>query len=231
MSEKQVTNKIIAYITKNIQDGTWQLGSKIPSEKAFCEALGVSRISVRSAIQQFIALGILESHQGKGTFIINNDASAFTGTASSGAVTASVKTPETVEEMRDLLKFRALIEPEVCAEVAPSASPELVAKLEALLAVMQRAIKDTNAFVNADMEFHLAICKALRNPILNSIMEELMRQRLSSYQQLNQVVGSYGGIYYHSLIIDALKKHNGKHAYNVMKEHLEHSIDDLSLEA
>ena len=96
---------------------------------------------------------------------------------------------------------------------------------------MQRAIKDTNAFVNADMEFHLAICKALRNPILNSIMEELMRQRLSSYQQLNQVVGSYGGIYYHSLIIDALKKHNGKHAYNVMKEHLEHSIDDLSLEA
>jgi GntR family transcriptional repressor for pyruvate dehydrogenase complex len=231
MKESNVTNKIIAYIADNIKSGTWKVGDKLPSEHELCKHMGVSRISVRSALQQFAALGILKSEQGKGSFLMNDDISAFAPIAHTTQLnSAEPDTTDTILDMKNLLEFRLLIEPEICAKVAVSPTPSLLEHLEALLDLMKRAIKDTNSFVNADMEFHMALCEALHNPVLTSIMSEVERSRLTSYMQLNKTVGSYGGIYYHSLILDALRSKNAKRAYNAMKEHLEHSIGDLSLE-
>ena len=236
MNEKSVTNKIIAYVTQKIKNHDWIKGERISSENELCKELGVSRISVRSALQHFIALGILESHRGKGTYVINDDISAFEGTRDGQKYNDNInedmpsRAPETVSEMKDLLRFRALIEPEICAVVAPTASPELINHLEQLLNLMKRAMRDTNAFVNADMEFHIAICRAMNSPILDSIMDEIARQHLNNYLELNKTIGSYGGIYYHTLILDALKKHDAKRARHMMKEHLDNSIGDLYLD-
>jgi GntR family transcriptional repressor for pyruvate dehydrogenase complex len=234
MKNQSVTNRIIASITQKIKDGEWKKGDRISSENELCQELSASRVSVRGALQHFIALGILKSYRGKGTFVINDDISAFEGTPDnhpgSPLNEISLKTPQTISEMKDLLRFRSLIEPEVCAAVAPTASAALIHHLEQLLSLMNRAIKDTNAFVNADMEFHMAICHAINNPILDSIMDEVARQHLNNYLDLNKTVGSYGGIYYHTLILDALKKHDAKRARHIMKEHLDNSIGDLYLD-
>ena len=229
MSSKNVTNRIISYIAQNISEGTWKTGERIASENEICQALNVGRMSVRNALQHFIALGVLESRQGKGTFLLRNDVSALFG--ESHVNETLVKSPETIADMKHLLQFRALLEPEICEVVAPTMPEEVISHLEALLALMQRAIADTNAFVNADMEFHITICRSYGNPIVDTIMEEIERSKLDSYTMLNHTVGSYGGLYYHSLLLDAFKKHDGKRARSVMREHLEHSIGDLDLGA
>ena len=46
-----VTNQVVEYLKENIESGNWSVGEKIPSEHQMTELLGVSRSSVRTAIQ------------------------------------------------------------------------------------------------------------------------------------------------------------------------------------
>lgn len=226
-NRENVTSRIIAYIRKNIHNGTWAVGDKLPSENEICKLLGVSRTSVRSALQQYISLGILQSEHGKGTFLISNDLSVF---GEEKAEEVSVASDVTVQDMKHLLQFRCLLEPEVCRQVAPTASPELIAQLEKLLEIMKRSVGNSQDFVKADMDFHMAICDSFHNPVLTGVMQDLSQRKIQNYHTLNTVVGYYGGIYYHTLLLDVFKKHNGKKAYSIMLEHLQRGISDLEVD-
>ena len=63
---------MVDYLKKNIESGNWTVGEKIPSENQMTEELGVSRSSIRTALQYLIGLGVLESVHGKGTYLINS---------------------------------------------------------------------------------------------------------------------------------------------------------------
>ncbi len=56
---ESVTAQVVSYLRERITSGDWAVGEPIPSETRLVSELGVSRASVRSAIQYFIALGAL----------------------------------------------------------------------------------------------------------------------------------------------------------------------------
>lgn len=224
MADKgSVTAGISQYIRDNIRAGTWQVGEKIPGENQLCKDLGVSRVSVRGALQQFIALGILESVHGKGTFLISDDLSVFSAPEDMPAE----NNRESIQSMTDILKFRCIIEPEICGLVAATAEPQLISELERYLTIMQHSIGKNDAFVEADVSFHLEICKATKNPVTISVVQSLFHSRSNLGQNLNLTSGYYGGLYYHGLIVEAMKSHDSKRAKAFMLEHLQRGIDDL----
>lgn len=55
----------------NIENGQWQVGEKIPAERALAEHFHVSRMTLREAIQTLVDEGILERRVGSGTFMAN----------------------------------------------------------------------------------------------------------------------------------------------------------------
>jgi len=61
----QVGNSII----EKIEDGTYKTGSSIPSERELIESFGVSRITIRKAIDELVSKGFLTKVQGKGTYV------------------------------------------------------------------------------------------------------------------------------------------------------------------
>lgn len=219
-----VTSGVVTYIRKNIQNGTWKIGEKIPSENELCKTLNVSRISVRSALQQFIALDVLESIHGKGTYLKHANLTTF------GTGKHEASTEESMEEIKQLLEFRSMLEPDVCAKIAPTASPELIATLSEYLVAMQESREESEAYVDMDIKYHMALCQETHNPILIGIMSDIFDKRRDAYKLLNVTTGYYGGIYYHSLLLDAFKRHDGKHARMLMKEHLERGILDVTLD-
>ncbi len=52
-----------------LEQGHWQKGDPIPTEREICDTYGVSRITVRRAINDLVREGYLVSQQGKGTFV------------------------------------------------------------------------------------------------------------------------------------------------------------------
>lgn len=223
MAEKgSVTSKVSHYIREHIRSGDWKVGQKIPSENQLCSELGVSRVSVRNAIQQFIALGILESEHGKGTFLLSNDLSMFL------PVPGSIpENTELLDRMKSILQFRSLIEPSICGLVAETASPELISQLEQYLDIMQGSVGKCEVFVQADVNFHLEICRASGNPVIIAVMNDIFRQRADLGNMLALATGYYGGVYYHNLILSAIRNHNSTQAKAMMQEHLERGLDDL----
>ena len=67
---KTVLSTDISNQLKNIiKNGEWKPGEKIPSEGELCELFGVSRVSVRSSMDQLRGLGVIKTYQGKGSFL------------------------------------------------------------------------------------------------------------------------------------------------------------------
>lgn len=58
-------------LRQNIEDGEWKVGDKIPAERELANDFGVSRMTLRQAIQALVDEGILERRVGSGTFVAN----------------------------------------------------------------------------------------------------------------------------------------------------------------
>ncbi|WP_088033887.1 GntR family transcriptional regulator [Evansella clarkii] len=75
MSRKTVEKSLHSYVKdeliKDIQNGTYPIKSQLPTEANLCDRFGVSRTTIRNALQQLVTEGYIERIQGKGTFVAN----------------------------------------------------------------------------------------------------------------------------------------------------------------
>src|SRR5690606_34363118 len=69
-SARGLTGELVLRLTEQIQDGTIRKGEKLPTESALMEAYQVSRTVVREAISQLRASGLVETQQGRGSFVL-----------------------------------------------------------------------------------------------------------------------------------------------------------------
>jgi GntR family transcriptional regulator len=59
-------------LRRDIQSGRWKVGQRIPSEPELADTFGVSRGTVRNAIEQLVNNQMLRKEQGRGTFVISS---------------------------------------------------------------------------------------------------------------------------------------------------------------
>ena len=200
-----VVQQVIEYIRKCVEDGSWKVGDKIPSEHELTELLGVSRASARVAIQQFIAIGVLESFHGKGTFVRNKDLTAL-GKKESRITRADC------DDLKKVLEFRKLIEPEGCNLAAQFASEEDSEELKLHLEGMKTNIGNPVGFMKEDVQFHEAIAKASKNHLIYKSLKQVFDTTEKDHTYLVDVFGFKDGIYYHTVILKAIMEKDAKNA-------------------
>lgn len=69
LNTQPVYLQLAEFLQERINSNVYSLGSKIPSERELTETFGISRMTVRKAIDVLIERGILVRVQGKGTFV------------------------------------------------------------------------------------------------------------------------------------------------------------------
>lgn len=69
MAQQPLYQQIAEDLRKQIESGTLERGSQLPTEVELRDRYGASRNTVRDAIRRLISLGLIETRAGQGTFI------------------------------------------------------------------------------------------------------------------------------------------------------------------
>ena len=230
-----VTSQVVDYLRENIESGDWAVGEKIPSENQMVEELGVSRSSIRTALQHLIGLGVLKSYQGKGTYLINNH-------VESQEEAENQITSEDCKDIRKVLEFRQILEPDACRLAVKNCVPEtylltyeqnealfrpLAEELEAYLEQMEMFQGDRPKFVRADLKFHEVICRTSGNTLLEKSLHKVFAETRRNHEQMNELFGYESGIYYHTSILQAFRERDAQKAHDVMHRHLEAALEKM----
>ncbi len=215
---KRISDQVFDQLRELIFRGEFKTGEQILTERELAEAFGVSRTSVRDAINKLVVMGLLEQKQGQGTF---------------------VRSPESREEnilatmvesqnasITDLLEVRMGLECNAAAMAATRAVETDFQFMEKSIEEMQNEVKSGRLGTEADASFHMAIAYATNNPLQVFIMKNFydflftgIRVNLNG---LYKVPGNIDTILeQHKAIYQAIREHNPETAYRAMKRHID----------
>lgn len=185
--QRRLSDDIVERLEGMILEGTLSSGQRLPAERALAEQFGVSRPSLREAIQKLVAKGLLISRQGGGNYV----AEALGSTFSDPLLQLLEHNPEA---QRDLLEFRHTLEASCAYYAARRATGADRERLKEAFDVLQDcyARADEVSRVEegaADARFHLAIAEASHNAVLLHTIRGL-------FDMLKRnVVTNIGGMY------------------------------------
>jgi GntR family transcriptional regulator, transcriptional repressor for pyruvate dehydrogenase complex len=208
--------KIVLQIETQILNGKLRAGDRLPNERDLAQQFHVSRTAVREAVKTLREKGLVASHQGRGTFI--TDSTASTVRHSLGVMMRMGTTA--ARGAADLAEAREILEPEIAALAATRATPAQIAAMREAIATMDAALKDAEAYVKADLDFHLALAQATQNllipALIDPIVDLLREQRKGTFRR----GGAAHGQRYHKRILEAISLRDADAARAAMHGHL-----------
>jgi GntR family transcriptional regulator, transcriptional repressor for pyruvate dehydrogenase complex len=219
--------QIVKQITNLIAKGTLTPGDQLPSERELAQQFGVSRTAVREAVKALRQKGLVAIRPGRGTYITDvfDTATGVVRDSLALMVQTGLNTG-----LNDLLQVRMLLEPGIAALAAEKATEKEIETMHQLILKMDSALKDQEAFVEADLEFHLKLAKASQNsliPILiDPVIDLLREQRMRIFEVRG---GAERGQFHHRKIFEAVKLRNPEAARAAMKAHLEQVVQDSTI--
>ena len=174
--KSSVSQQVFDQLRQQILSGSWKPGDKLPSENELAAQFGVSRVTVRNALQKLSGLGLLETRFGEGSFIRGPEA----GAALNQLVPMLYLGRET---LRDILIFRRMVEGPICEIACRRATDGEIEQLRQLLGQMERAEADLAAFARLDSQFHELLARLTRSRMMQQIYQIIDDAIQSSYKQ------------------------------------------------
>ena len=220
IERQNISDIVYDQIRDLIVSGEWKAGEKIPSELELTKMFGVSRVSVRAALQKLEGQGILERHPGRGTIIH----------VQSTAQVMQQMVPRLLCDAPSLIslnQFREIIECGAVKLAAQNCTPELLEAMEenyAALCSKAAAGEDTSV---QDVAFHCLIAKASMNPLVIQTFDIVYDVFLKNMHQIKAITGDALSIAYHRQLIDAIRMRDDARAEQVMRSHLSENAKSI----
>ena len=168
----KVSDQAVQQLRILIEQNKMQVGDRLPAERKLCEQLGVSRSSLREAIQHLASKGMLVSKAGSGTFLQqlpSNWSNHQIVEPLSGLIDQDPAYRFDVQEARSILEGGTAW---YAARRATQEDMENIRQCYEQIAHYQ-SIGDDNQASIADAKFHLAIAEASHNLVLIQMMRGL----------------------------------------------------------
>jgi len=211
----------VQQIEESILKGALKAGDQLPAERDLAQRFGVSRTAVREAVKALREKGLVEAYTGRGTFITDGTSQAV---RQSIGLIAKIGQPNGSTQLAEV---RAILEPEIAALAATRIQEPHLALMREAVALMDRKYDDPDAFIEADLDFHLAVAEAADNPMILSLLDSIVGLLREQRTRIFQVEGGANrGQFHHKRILQAIEQHNPEKARDAMRAHLQQVRED-----
>jgi len=216
--------KLAARIAALIADGEFEVGARLPSERALADRFDVSRTLVREAIIVLEIQGAVEVRGGSGIYVSAPPAAPARSTTFM---------PPTGPGPFELLRARCLIESEIASVAAVTRTDADLDRIFAALAAMREHMHDKAANEAADRLFHLRIAESTGNSVL-------LQMVIALWDHTKAPIWSQMEAHFHTpelrrasqddhqRVFTALLERNAETARAAMRAHIERVIGEFA---
>ena len=184
VKKETLSQKIISEIKSLIDSGQLMPGTKLPSEREFCQMLGVSRPSLREALKSLSVLGIIEHRHGEGTYLT---AEQDTWPIEPLSIFFSLKKGALI----DVYEARMGLEKTTVELAARRRTQDDLENFKNILKKMRESIDDSTSFFKYDIKLHMAIVTSTRNPILIDLLQKIYKVHFETRNTLYSASETY----------------------------------------
>jgi GntR family transcriptional regulator, transcriptional repressor for pyruvate dehydrogenase complex len=215
--------QIVEQVEESILSGQLKAGDQLPAERELAQRFGVSRTAVREAVKTLREKGLVEAYSGRGTFVTSGTSQ---GMRQSLDLMVRINGQEGALHLAEL---RQMLEPEIAARAAMRIDEQLMGAMWEAVETMDRKLHDPEAYVEADLDFHLALAEAVGNPLILSLLDSIVGLLREERSRIFKVEGGpERGQFHHKKILAAVEKRDADGAREAMRDHLKQVLVDSS---
>jgi GntR family transcriptional regulator, transcriptional repressor for pyruvate dehydrogenase complex len=211
-----LADQIVEDLKRRILDGGIAPGEKLPGENSLVEEFGVSRTVVREAVSRLQAAGLVETFQGRGSFVLEVPER-----------TPGLREVRSHRDVLDLMDFRIGVESEAAGLAAVRRTDHQLKGIERALDDFRRVGDDPGRSVAADFAFHLKVAVASGNRFYSDLIGELgpmmimlPRTRLDPAYEMSDPDHLTRVVHEHENILAAIARTDPEAARAAMRVHL-----------
>jgi GntR family transcriptional regulator, transcriptional repressor for pyruvate dehydrogenase complex len=220
----QGTEHVVSRVYELIKHDDLKPGDRLPPERELAKQLGISRPSLRAGLSSLISMGVLQSRQGSGTFIVDGPPALDSEPLRLLAALHGFS-------FEHMFETRSFLEVGAAGLAAERATGEQLATMSEEIAEMFAALKDPQQFLVHDIAFHRAVAAASGNPTLatlvqmvSAILYQRRRETIARAHDFNEALEL------HRLVYRAIRAHKPDEAREAMREHIVRAQRAFALE-
>jgi len=218
---ERLYERIVSQIEQRIESGELQVGDQLPSERELAEQFAVSRTAVREAVKALRQKGLVEIRPGRGTFITNETSDTIRDSL------GMLMKMRVTKGSGNLVEVREILEPEIAALAATRITDDYISSMQDAVNIMDTALDNVDMFVEADLDFHLALAEGTQNPFIPILMDSIIDLLREQRKRIGLTKGGLQrGQVHHKKILDAVSKHDAQAARRAMQDHLKQVRND-----
>jgi GntR family transcriptional regulator, transcriptional repressor for pyruvate dehydrogenase complex len=221
IKKANISEQVFEQLKQQLLLGEWKQGDKIPSENELAVAFGVSRVTVRQALQKLTVLGLIETRLGEGSFVKEVKLGMHMNTLIPMAYLGD-------QSLLEVLEFRQVVEVKTAELAAKRATDQDIEDLERIFNLMMDHKDDPHKFSEDDLDFHLKIAEITNNSLIietHNIIKDILSVAM---HKIVSERGNTAGLHYHKMLLEAIRERNAEKARELMAQHVDDTYEMMS---